>query len=94
MPLNPSSIDTGEGEGRDIIGGEGWASSQSEAKGAVVELGEGRGTNGTSVTDKRLLLRPNKPSIGHMCLWEGRLFSICWALAQPEREALGAQEGV
>lgn len=46
----------------------------------VIELDRGRGTNGTSVTDKRLLLRPNKPSSqspDQMCEWEGCLFSIC-----------------
>lgn len=36
----------------------------------VVEVGKGEGTNGTSLPDKRLLLRPHKLSsqaLGQMC---------------------------
>lgn len=42
MSLSPHSIDMRVGEMGDIIGGEGLASSQPEAKGVdVVELGGG-----------------------------------------------------
>lgn len=64
----------------------------------VIELGVGGKEwrpNGTSVTNKRLSLRPNKPSspsLGHMCEWEDSPFLSVEHLPNPSSRALELKE--